>query len=328
MKKIVALIMGILLAVVFFGGCQTDTTSGESDTQNESADSEGTKYLIGFAKGTDTPWMAILEAALVAKADELGVELILTSAGSHADKQISDVESLLTQNVDAIIMNPIDREACGVIVDTIKEKGIPLVEVNTFTTNENYDVYVGSPEEQAGNLQAQWLINNIGATGNLCILYGEMGSSGQIGREAGLLEGLGITVDSEDTDKWIVLAAQTANWVRADAKRIAEDWLMAYGDQIDAICAQDDEMAMGALQAVQEKNLEDKIKVLGIDGMQESVISVGEGGQAMTALQDAVAQGETAIEVAVKLLNGEEVDKVVDIPFVEINETNYEDFLE
>jgi len=85
---------------------------------------------------------------------------------------------------------------------------------------------------------------------------------------------------------------------------------------------------MGALQAVQEKGLDDKIEVLGIDGMQESVISVGEGEQAMTALQDAVAQGETAVEVAVKLLNGEEVEQFVEIPFVEINQSNYEDFLE
>ena len=295
---------------------------------NESAVGKDEKIVIGFSNNSDTPFLVILQEEVVKTCKEYGAECIVKSAANSSETQLSDIESMIVQNVDAIIMSPVDREACGVIVDAVKEAGIYLVEVNTFTNNEDYDVYVGSPEEEAGSLQAQWLLDNVGTNGSCAIIQGLLGASSTAGRQRGFIDTLGIDINSTDKDNWVVLDALTANWDRAEAKKLTEDWLQLYADQLDAIIAHDDEMAMGALSALEEAGLDDKIAVLGIDGMEESIQSIINGGQAMTALQDGIAQGRTSVDIAMKLINGEKTEKIINIPFKLVDKNNAKEFLE
>lgn len=315
MRKGGSIVLVVCLLVGLLAGC-SDNAAKKDD-----------KILIGFSNNSDTPFTAILQEAVITACKENGAECIVKSAANSSETQLSDVETMIVQGVDAIIMSPVDREASSVIVDAVKDAGIYLVEVNTFTNNENYDVYVGSPEEEAGALQAQWLLDNIGPTGSCVIIQGTLGASSTIGRQNGFLDTLGIDIDSTDESKWVVLDALTANWDRAEAKKLTEDWLQLYADQLDAIIAHDDETAMGALSALEEAGLADKIAVLGIDGMEESIRSILDDGQDMTALQDGVAQGRTAVDVAIGLINGKTYDKVINIPFKLITKENAADFL-
>ena len=323
MKRILCILVTLVMVVFSFVACGNGTPA-QAPADTAPADD---RPVVVFSKSSDTPFFALVEQGLMDAAEELGVNLRLTSAGSRVDRQIADVETMLLEGVDAIIMSPVDRDALNSLVDTVVDSGTILVLVNTFSSNDRYDVYVGSPEEEAGNLQAQWLLENIGPTGRLGILYGEMGHSAQIGREAGLLQGLGIAHRDERGGNWEVIAAQTGNWDRAQGRQIMEDWIIAHGDAFDAIAAQDDEMAMGALQALQENNLADRIAVLGIDGKPFAAQSIGEGGMVMSAFQDGYKQGFEAMVAAFRLINGETVPKYVKIPFVNITIENYRDFL-
>jgi ABC-type sugar transport system substrate-binding protein len=274
---------------------------------------------IGLSMSAHTQFLENVSAAAGRQADRMDdVELIVLNANSDVDKQISDVDTLMVQQVDAIILNPLDKIGLGGIVDEVVKAGIPLVEVNTFTENDSYDVYVGSNEEDAGRIQGEWIFKNVGAEGNVCILYGEMGHSGQIGRFEGLKKEL-----LDKNSGWSILADQTGEWKRDEGLRITEDWLQRF-DNIDVIAAQNDEMAMGALQAVQEAGLD--IPVVGVDATPDAIESVIKGELSLTVFQDSEGQGSEAVKVAYGLVKGETYEKFEEVPYQEVNQVNAADF--
>ena len=274
---------------------------------------------IGLSMSAHTQFLENVTAAAERQAARMDdVELVVLNANDDVDKQITDVETLLVQKVDVIILNPLDKIGLGGAVDTIKDAGIPLVEVNTFTVNDSYDVYVGSNEEDAGIIQGKWILDNIGNAGNVCILYGVMGHSGQIGR----FDGLNMSLMGQYPD-WKILADQTGEWQRDEGLRITEDWVQRFNN-IDVIAAQNDEMAMGALQAVQEAGM--AIPVLGVDASPDAIESVIQGELALTVFQDSEGQGSEAVKVAYGLVKGLTFDKFVEVPYREVNQGNAADF--
>ncbi len=274
---------------------------------------------IGLSMSAHTQFLENVSAAAVRQADRMDdVEIIVLNANSDVDKQISDVDTLMVQQVDAIILNPLDKIGLGGVVDEVIKAGIPLVEVNTFTENDSYNVYVGSNEEDAGRIQGEWIFENIGDKGNVCILYGEMGHSGQIGRFEGLKKEL-----LDKNPGWSILADQTGEWKRDEGLRITEDWLQRF-DNIDVIAAQNDEMAMGALQAVQEAGMD--IPVVGVDATPDAIESVIKGELSLTVFQDSEGQGASAVKVAYGLVNGESFKKFEEVPYQEVNQANAADF--
>lgn len=278
--------------------------------------------VIGLSMSAHTQFLENVSDAAVNQAESLeGVEIIVTNANDDIDTQINDVESLITKQVDAIILNPLDKAGLGRSVDNIKEAGIPLVEVNTFTNNDKYDVYVGSDEVEAGKIQGNWIAENIGETGNVCVLYGVMGHSGQIGR----FEGLKLAL-LDKYDGWELLADMTGEWKRSEGLRITEDWLQSYGNEIDVIASQNDEMAIGAMQAVEESGFD--IPVLEIDATPDAIKAVINDRLALTVFQNSFAQGTEAVNVAVGLVKGEEYPKNYVIPYEEVNKENAEEYLE
>ncbi len=277
---------------------------------------------IGLSMSAHTQFLENVSDAAKEQAEALeGVEIIIMNANDDIDTQINDVESLITQKVDAIILNPLDKAGLGKAVDNIKAAGIPVVEVNTFTTNDAYDVYVGSDEVEAGKIQGNWIAENVGTSGNICILYGVMGHSGQIGRFDGVNQSL-----LSKYPGWTLLADMTGEWKRSEGLRITEDWIQTYGDKIDVIAAQNDEMALGALQAVQEAGL--SIPVLGIDATPDAIQLVIDGELALTVFQNSKAQGGESVNVAVGLVNGETYPQNYVIPYEEVNTENAQSYLD
>ena len=162
-------------------------------------------------------------------------------------------------------------------------------------------------------------MENLPEGSNVCIIEGPMGQAGQIGRmegfeEAGML------------DYFNVLATQTGNWKRDEAMTLAEDWITTYGDKLDAIICENDDMGMGALSACKAAGRED-IVIGGVDGIDDALQAVKDGEYGVSIVQDAEGQGTTAVQQAVKAAKGEDIEYDTRIPFQECTIDNVDEFL-
>ncbi|MCY9665803.1 substrate-binding domain-containing protein [Paenibacillus alginolyticus] len=320
MKKLFFSTISLMITGALVSGCGQSQKPVAGDTQSKGEEAKK-QFVIGVSMSAHDQYLKVVTDGMEKKAKELGVTLKAYNADGNIQTQLNDVDNLLTQKVDAIILNPVDRDGLDAAVDKIKQAKIPLVETVAFTKNNKYDVFVGSKEENAGRIQGEFIINKIGKKGKMVILHGPMGQSGEIGRYEGLKEAL-----LSKYPDWQVLAEQPGDWSRDKGMKIMEDWLQRYKD-IDVVAAQNDEMALGAIAAIEAAGKTEKIAVLGVDAQPDAVQAVIDGKMKMTILQDATKQGEEAVKVTQGLLKGEKFEQNHVIPSIEVNHDNAKDFL-
>lgn len=314
------MVAGVITAVMLTG-CGSNGNSGKTDNGGNSGSGGDKSYKIGVAaQGLSHEFIKSLVESMQEKASELKVELVIMDSQDKIEEQLNQVDTLVAQKVDAIILNAVDLVGSSPAVDKVKEAGIPLVEVITFTENENYDVFVGTDPKQSGVMMGDILADKLGGKGNVALLQGQIGHSAEITRGAGLQEAL--FDKHKDVKK---LTEQTANWNRDEAMSITEDWLQRF-PEINAISAQNDEMAMGALQAVEASGRKD-IFVVGIDGIADALKAVKEDRLAATVLDNVTAEGKRAVEVAVGLIKGEKFEKKELVDYVPVTKENVDQFL-
>jgi inositol transport system substrate-binding protein len=254
------------------------------------------------------------------KAKEQGVKLILVDAERSALKQVEQVESFIAQKVDAIILNPCEVEASSPAVEKAKAAGIPIVNVNS-ETNAAPSAFVGSDDVESGRIAMRYIAEKLGGKGNILIMHGYMGQAAQIQRDRGAKEIL------TENSGLVLLAEQTGNWDRAKAMSLTENWIQSYGSQIQAIFAQNDEMGLGAVKALSDAGLKDKVVVVSIDAIPDALRAVKNGSLDATVFQNAVEQGSQSLEIALKLINGESVDKKTLIPFELVTGDNVSEYM-
>ncbi|CAH0227584.1 sugar ABC transporter substrate-binding protein [Erwinia aphidicola] len=234
-------------------------------------------------------------------------------------QQLQQVQNFIGQGVDAIIVNPVDTNAVKPIVDLTTKAGIPLVFVNRkpATTLTGKMAFVGSDSELAGRLQMEALAKRMNYKGNVAILLGDLAN------EATRERTKGVEAIVAKYPGLKVVQKQTAKFTRNDAVDVTSNWLTA-GDDIQAIASNNDEMAIGALQALGKNP--NNILVAGVDGTPDALQMIKNGKMVASVFQDAKGQGEGAVQTAVKLVKGEKVQPIVDIPFQLITKENYEKF--
>lgn len=254
------------------------------------------------------------------KAEEHGVKLVLVDAERSALKQVEQVESFIAQKVDAIILNPCEVEASSPAVDKAKAAGIPIINVNS-ETNSAPDAFVGSDDVEAGRIAMRFIAERLKGQGNVLIMHGYMGQAAQIQRDMGAKEILA------ENPGLKLLAEQTAQWDRSKAMSLTENWIQSYGNQINAIFAQNDEMGMGAIKALSEAGLKDKVVVVSIDAIPDALQAVKKGNLDATVFQNAVEQGGQALENALKLIRKEPVESRILIPFELVTNENVDQYL-
>lgn len=180
--------------------------------------------------------------------------------------------------------------------------------------------YVGSKERDAGVIQGQFLEGYLQPGDQVAILMGKLDEEASPKRTEGVVEAIenlgGVVVDQ-----------QAGNWLRPEGMRITEDWITKYGSQLKAICANNDDMAIGAIQALEAANLLDQVMVLGIDATPDALNLLKEGKLSGTVFQDAVGQGKSAIDVALKAVNGETQEQETWIPFQAVTAETADEFL-
>jgi ABC-type sugar transport system substrate-binding protein len=223
--------------------------------------------------------------------NELGCKLVSADPSSDPTKQVEQVENYIAQGVDMIMMSPVDASACGVVVTEAKEAGIPMMIVNCKLDNMSEALcYVGCDDTTAGETLMQYVADQLGGKGNVAILRGPDGLDAQIQRTAGFDEILKQYPDITVYD------SQAAEWKTDKAMSITEDWLQT--TKLDAVICENDEMAVGAVEAVKgEGQSLDDVIVVGIDGIDSAVKSIAAGEMRATLLQDADAIAAKSIEV-------------------------------
>lgn len=265
-------------------------------------------------------FIVLLKRAMEEKAAEMGVRLIINDAERSAEKQVRQAESFVAQKVDAIILNPCEVEASSPAVDRAIDAGIPVVNVNSETRSAP-SAFVGSRDEESGRIAMEFIANRLGGRGNVVMMHGFMGQAAQIKRDAGAREILARYPGMR------LLADQTAEWDRAKAMSLMENWIQSFGDQIGAVFAQNDEMAMGALIALEAAGLKGRVVVAGVDAIADALQAVRDGRLDATVFQDARGQGAAAVETAFKLARGEPIQRETFIPFRLVTRENAGEFL-
>jgi inositol transport system substrate-binding protein len=309
MMKLEAIVVAVAL---LFAGCGRQPSSTESG---------GKRIVIGVSLlNLSSEFIVMLNKAIEAKGREAGVELIVNDAQRSAEKQVQQVESFIAQKVDAIILNPCEVEASSPAVDKALAAGIPIVNVNSETKSAP-TAFAGSRDEESARIAMEYIAQRLNGRGNIVMMHGFMGQAAQLKRDQGARETLAKNPGLK------LLADQTAEWDRAKAMILMENWIQSYGGKINAVFAQNDEMAMGALIALEQAKMKDKVIVAGVDAIADALQAVKDGRLDATVFQDAQGQGRAAVETALKILRKQPYEKQVFIPFRLVTKDNAGNFI-
>ncbi|TCT26517.1 ribose-binding protein [Melghiribacillus thermohalophilus] len=302
MKKVIVSIVVLLSLIV--AGCSTDSPA-ENNGDNQENEKDG-QVTVGLSVSTlNNPFFVTLKEGAESAAEEHGVELTVADAQDDPAKQVSDIEDLIQQGVDVLVINPTDSAAVVSAIESANDAGIPVITVDRSAEGGEVVSHIASDNVAGGEMAGKFIVEKLGGEGRVVELEGIPGSSAA--RERG--EGFHNIVDHEAGIE--VVAKQPADFDRAKGLTVMENIIQATPD-FEAVFAHNDEMALGALQALEAAGMED-VMVVGFDATDDAVKSVEEGKMAATIAQQPEIIGSTGIETAVKVANGEDVEEFIPV---------------
>jgi len=253
------------------------------------------------------------------------IDLRLADAQGDVGRQLSQIQNFAAQDAAAIIVNAADTSATPGMTKIAREAGVPLVYVNRRPAEETLPVgvvFVGSEDLEAGTLEMEELARLMNHRGNVAIMVGELASNGAQLRTKAVENVVAKYPGMKIVEK------QVGNFQRERGLDLMNNWLTA-GTAIDAVASNNDEMAIGAIMAIQQARIAPgKILVGGVDATPDALAEVAKGTLAVTVFQDARGQARSALDAAVKLSRGEKVDSFVWIPFELVTRENYKQYLD
>ena len=285
------------------------------------------KRMIGVSMAHfDDNFLTILRVAMVEHAATFpDAALQFTDAQGDVGKQLSQIQNFIAQGAAAIIVNAADTAATPSMTKVARTAGVPLVYVNRRPAEETLPegvAFVGSEDMQAGTLEMEELARLMNHRGNVAVMVGELASNGAQFRTKAVEDVVakypGMTI----------VEKQVGNFQRERGLDLMHNWLTA-GTRIDAVAANNDEMAIGAIMAIQQAGIPPgQILVGGIDATPDALAELAKGTLAVTVFQNARGQARGAVEAAMKMVRGEKVERFVWIPFELVTRENYRSFLE
>lgn len=328
MKKLFATLLALVLvlSLAACGGKDAPANDGGSAPEtgsSENTPAEGGAYKIALCMSHQTNAFTIaVGKGAQEKASELGVTLDIFDGKQDQATQTSQIEQCISSGYDGILVEPVSVDGIVPAVKAANEAGVPVITVvQTMSGQEEHaKAYRGGNDTNAGELQMQSVVDLLGGKGNIAVLYGPMGSDGQLARKGGYDKVL------ENYPDVKVEFAETANWVTEEALSLVENWLST-GTEINAIVAQNDGMAMGALKAVEDAGLQDQIIVVGVDAVDDALQAIADGRLTGTISQDAPGQGGLGVQAMVDFLNGQEIEPVVYTECIWITEDNVSSYI-
>jgi inositol transport system substrate-binding protein len=279
-------------------------------------------------------FLAVMAKGMTDHAAKLdGVEIQLEDAQNDVAKQLDQVNNFIASGADAIIVNAVDTSATQAMTDAAAAAGVPLVYVNRQPINVDTlpdgQAFVASNEVDSGTLETKEICRLLKEKGkgngaNIVVMVGELSNQAAVQRTQDVHD----VIATPDCSFMKIVEEQTANWNRAQGQDLMTNWI-AKGVQFDAVVANNDEMAIGAIQALKAAGIaRDSYIIGGVDATQDALIAMQAGDLDVTIFQDAHGQGAGSIDTALKLVKKEAVEKKVYIPFLLVTPANIGDFLD
>jgi ribose transport system substrate-binding protein len=280
------------------------------------------KLVIGFSQGTmNHPWRVAMVDGNKKYATEHypDVDLVVTDGQNQATKQVSDVESLISRGIKVLVISPLQAQALTPIVKQAMEANIPVITLDR-AVNTKVTCQVGAQNKPIGVEAGKFIAEKLNGKGNVIEVQGTAGASATIDRHDGFREAL------KDSPGIKVVAEQFCDYLREPAVKFVEDMLQRFGPgQLQAIYAHNDEMALGAIKAVEAAGRSKEIVVIGIDGQNSAFQAVKDGKLAATFIYPFCAP--EGIEYAYKIAKGEQVPAVVELKSTQVDPSNIDQYL-
>jgi len=309
-------IIVIVTIMAFLAACAPQQAAAPEATEAPKA----ARYALLMSHMTNAFTLEMSEA-VQSKAKELGLDMTVYDATQDASKQAGQLESAVTQGFACAIIEPVSVDGLVPAIEAATKAGVPVVVINqAISKPEVASSFVGVSNVDGGVLEMKTAAEALGGKGNVAFLLGPMGSDAQVGRTEGYNQVL------KDYPDIKVVFEGSANWNTDEALALVETWLQS-GTQIDAIVSNNDGMAMGALKAVEDAGMLDKIKIYGLDANPDALQAVKDGKLAATISQGTSAQGYKGVETCAALAKGEKVDAQILLPFILIDSSNVDEYL-
>ncbi|WP_425356454.1 sugar ABC transporter substrate-binding protein [Xaviernesmea rhizosphaerae] len=278
----------------------------------------------------DDNFLTVLRNGMIDYSKEKDVKLQIEDAQNDVGKQLNQIQNFVASGVDAIIVNPVDTDATAAMSQAASAAGIPLVYVNREPANVDQlpdkQAFVASKEIDAGTLETKEACRLLKAAGKkeakVVVLMGELSNQASRMRTKAIKD----VIATPDCSFMSIAEEQVGNWSRTQGADLVTNWLSA-GVKFDAVLANNDEMAIGAIQALKAANIPmDQVVVGGIDATQDALAAMAAGDLDVTVFQNAAGQGKGAVDAALKLAKGESVEKKVYVPFELVTPSNLKDY--
>jgi len=280
----------------------------------------------------DDNFLTVLRNGIQTDADAKGISVQIQDAQNDVAKQLDQINNFIASGVSAIIVNPVDTSATQAMSDAAAAAGVPLVFVNRQPINvdtlPDNQAFVASNEADSGTLETIEVCAQLKAAGkdnaNVYIMQGELSNQAAVQRTADIHD---VMAAGKCAVTLNVIDEQTANWSRDQAQTLMTNWLST-GAAFDALIANNDEMAIGAIQSMKAAGIDmASVVVGGVDATQDALAAMQAGDLDVTVFQNAAAQGSGALDAATKLAAGEAVDQKVYVPFELVTPANVADYL-
>lgn len=310
MKKILVIVLA--LAMLFaLAAC-----SSNKDDKNT-----GDKPVVYFCiSHMSNAWAVGASDSMKAEAASQGADLTVLEAGKDINTQVSQIEMAVTNGANVIIIEPVSADGVLAAVKAAEEAGVKCIIYNQNISDPSVaTAFVGVSNSDMGYMEMKKACEEIGGEGNIALLLGPLGSEGQLGRSAGYDRALAEYPNVK------VVFEEDGEWTTENGLRLVENWIST-GTKIDAVVAQNDNMALGAVKAFEDAGLSGT-PAYGVDAVDDALKAIDEGRLTATIDQATPTQSKLAIEVAIKLFKGETVNAEYLAEPTVIDSSNVKDYL-
>lgn len=302
MKKKIMAMLAMFTVTVGLVGCSMEDGSS---TKTDSGAKDDGQLKVGLSMNTlNNPFFVAVKEGAEAQAKDKDVDLVITDAQNDPGKQLSDVENLLQQSIDVLIIDPTDSDAIAEAVKKANDADIPVFTIDRNSNGGEVITHIGFDALLSGNIAGNFLKDALGGEGKIVEIQGILGTN------VGQLRSEGFNQIMSETSGFEVVAQQAANFDRGEAMKVMEDILQSQ-PEIDGVYAANDEMALGALAAIEAAGRLDEIVLIGCDAVDPALEAIRSDKLEATIAEPPFFLGKEAIDIALKIAAGEEVEAEV-----------------
>jgi ABC-type sugar transport system substrate-binding protein len=301
----------MLISMVLLAACDVVCPKNAPEPTTRISQAGGKKQyrdlVVGFSQiGAESDWRTANTVSIKEAAEDLGVELLFDDAQQKPENQIKAIRTFIAQRVDVIGVSPLVETGWESVFQEAKEAGIPIVVVDrrADVPEDLYAAHLGSDFLEEGRNAGRVMVDLLGGKGNIVELVGTIDSAPANDRYIGFREIL------QDYPEMKIIASKSGDFTRSRGKEVMEEFLQTHGDQIDALYAHNDDMALGAILAIEAYGLKpgQDIKIVSVDATRDAFQAMIDG-KINATVECNPLLGPKFFEVALKVVNGEEVPK-------------------